>query len=96
MSHLWKFPLQSVGDVFSSFMMAVGAAEKVLQLIRRQPGIVPIADLKPQTFSGALSLENVKFAYPLRPSTPVLNSLSFTIKPGEVSFKSHKIYPTQK
>ena len=74
-----------MAEVFSSLMMAVGAAEKVLQLIKRQPGIVPMADLKPPTFTGTVIVDGVKFAYPLRPNNPVLDNLSFTIKPGEVS-----------
>ena len=76
--------LQSMGEVFSSLMAAVGAADKVLELIRRQPQIVPVANLKPDQFVGTLALEHIVFSYPARPDSTVLSDLSFTMKPGEV------------
>jgi len=73
-----------MGDVFSSLMAAVGAADMVLELISRQPAILPTANLKPPSFAGNLTLDAVMFSYPARPESVVLNNLSFTVKPGEV------------
>ncbi len=74
-----------MGDVFSSLMAAVGAADMVLELIKRQPGITPTANLKPPSLAGNLTLDAVSFSYPARPDSPVLSSLSFSVKPGEAS-----------
>lgn len=73
-----------MGEVFSSLMAAVGAADKVLELIRRQPKILPSSTFKPDRFSGNLALEHIEFAYPARPDSIVLSDLSFSIRPGEV------------
>lgn len=77
--------MQSMGEVFSSLMQAVGAADKVLELIRRQPQILPIASLKADQFVGNLTLDHITFAYPARPDSIVLSDLCFSIKPGEVN-----------
>ena len=82
---LFPFVVQSMGDVFSSLMAAVGAAEKVLELIQKQPTIVPVANLRPAYFAGNLALDDVSFAYPARPNSLVLRGLSFSVRPGEVS-----------
>ena len=79
------FAVQSMGDVFSSLMAAIGAAEKVLELIQRQPAIVPVANLRPSYFAGNLAIDDVSFAYPARPNALVLRGLSFSVRPGEVS-----------
>ena len=73
-----------MGEVFSSLMQAVGAADKVLELIRRQPQILPIANLKADQFVGNLTLDHITFVYPARPDSIVLSDLCFSIRPGEV------------
>lgn len=75
-----------MGDVFSSLIAAVGAADKVVELIKRQPRILPLANLRAPHFVGQLSLENVTFSYPARPDSIVLRDLSFSVSPGQVSF----------
>lgn len=75
---------QSMGEVFSSLTAALGAADKVLELIMREPQILPATHYKPGSFSGNLALERVNFSYPARPDSTVLTDLSFSITPGEV------------
>jgi len=60
-----------MGDVFSALTAAVGAADKVLELIHRKPDIPPEGDLVPAHFEGRIELRNVHFSYPARPSSQV-------------------------
>ncbi|KAG2494082.1 hypothetical protein HYH03_007724 [Edaphochlamys debaryana] len=75
---------QSMGDVFSSLTAAVGAADKVIELMRRQPAIPPSGSLALPRLEGRVELRDVGFAYPARPHARVLDGLSLTAQPGEV------------
>lgn len=50
---------QSLGDVFSSLSAAVGAADKVVEMIKREPQIPPPGSLAPSDFRGRVELQNV-------------------------------------
>eukprot|EP00798_Chlamydomonas_sp_ICE-L_P013698 gene13698-19590_t len=74
----------SIGDVFSYLTAAVGAAEKVIELINRKPKIDPGGHFIPQEgLVGKLELQAVVFTYPSRPSLRVLCGLSLVADPGE-------------
>lgn len=76
--------MQLLGDVFSSLTAAVGAADKVVELMQQRPAIPPHGALQPADFAGRLQLDSVTFSYPARPEAPVLNGLSLNVNPGEV------------
>lgn len=76
--------LQLLGDVFSSLTAAVGAADKVVELMQQRPAIPAHGALRPADFAGRLELDCVTFSYPARPEAPVLNGLSLKVEPGEV------------
>ncbi|CAL5221232.1 g3384 [Coccomyxa viridis] len=76
--------LQALADVFSAFAAALGAADKVIELIQRLPKMPDPGGLKPSSFSGHLELKDVEFSYPSRPDTRVLGGVSLSVKPGEV------------
>ncbi len=82
--------LQALGDVFSAFAAALGAADKVIELIQRLPQMPDPGGLKPGSFSGHLELKDVEFSYPSRPDTRVLSGVSLSVKPGEASTDSWK------
>jgi ATP-binding cassette subfamily B (MDR/TAP) protein 9 len=75
---------QSLGDVFSALSAAVGAADKVVELIHRRPTIPPAGKLTPSQFFGRIEFCDVGFAYPSRPLATILSQLSLTVEPGEV------------
>ena len=77
--------MQLLGDVFSSLTAAVGAADKVVELMQQRPAIPPHGALQPADFAGRLELDSVTFSYPARPEAPVLNGLSLKVDPGEVN-----------
>ena len=60
-----------MGDVFSALTAAVGAADKVLELIHRKPEMLPEGTLVPEKFEGSIEMRDVHFAYPPRPDTQV-------------------------
>ncbi|XP_076804763.1 ABC-type oligopeptide transporter ABCB9-like isoform X2 [Clavelina lepadiformis] len=74
-----------IGEVYTGLMQALGAAEKVFQLIQRKPKIsIDDGCEKPDNAKGHISFKNVSFSYPTRPDQPVLKDVSFEVKPGEV------------
>eukprot|EP00887_Chlorella_sp_A99_P006350 scaffold3.g6350.t1 len=74
----------ALGDVFSALSAAVGAADKVVELMARRPGIPPPGTLAPPQFAGKVALRDVVFAYPARPQLRVLSGLSLEVQPGEI------------
>jgi energy-coupling factor transporter ATP-binding protein EcfA2 len=70
--------------VFSALTAAVGAADKVIELMRREPLLPPAGALAPPALEGRIELRNVRFSYPARPRHEVLKGLSLRVEPGEV------------
>lgn len=79
-----SFCLEEVGDVYTGFMEALGAAQKVFKLIARKPKILNTGALVPADAVGKVEFNNVSFSYPTRSNVPVLNSVSFKVEPGQV------------
>ena len=54
-------------------MQALGAAEKVFELIKRKPKIsTDEGDVTTEYLKGRISFKNVTFSYPMRPNQTVL------------------------
>ncbi len=70
--------------MFSAIAAALGAADKVIELIQRVPKMPEAGSLRPSTFYGRLELQDVSFSYPSRPTSRVLDSISLRVNPGEV------------
>lgn len=75
----------ALAEVAGDVQRAVGAAERLLELLDARPRIH--APTSPHSLPlpprGEITLENVHFTYPSRPSTPALVELSVHIRPGE-------------
>jgi len=70
---------------WKDLMAASMAAQRVFSLmdtIKQSPPAVPT--LEPSAASGLVSFNNVRFAYPTRPGTQVLDGLTFSLEPGRV------------
>eukprot|EP00735_Rhodelphis_limneticus_P010375 TRINITY_DN3110_c0_g1::TRINITY_DN3110_c0_g1_i1::g.3523::m.3523 TRINITY_DN3110_c0_g1::TRINITY_DN3110_c0_g1_i1::g.3523 ORF type:complete len:736 (+),score=195.13,sp/Q9NP78/ABCB9_HUMAN/41.68/0.0,ABC_membrane/PF00664.18/3.5e-57,ABC_tran/PF00005.22/2.4e-29,SMC_N/PF02463.14/1.5e-08,ABC_ATPase/PF09818.4/1.8e+03,ABC_ATPase/PF09818.4/0.0006,AAA_21/PF13304.1/30,AAA_21/PF13304.1/0.37,SbcCD_C/PF13558.1/0.07,DUF258/PF03193.11/0.021,AAA_16/PF13191.1/0.048,Zeta_toxin/PF06414.7/3e+03,Zeta_toxin/PF06414.7/0.22,Z len=74
----------TLGNIFTSLMQAVGAADKVFLLLERKPKMSAPGMFKPQYFRGGLELRNVTFAYPTRQTVQVLQDFNLVVRPGEV------------
>lgn len=69
-----------LASVFGTVMQAVGASERVFELLDAKPR-VPIQGGKPvREGDGLISFQNVSFAYPSRPDAEVLKSVSFEVR----------------
>lgn len=78
------FYMEELGDIYTGLMEAVGASQKVFELIDRKPKIQNTGVVTPSEISGEVKFENVSFAYPTRPDIVVLSDVSFSATRGEV------------
>jgi ATP-binding cassette, subfamily B, bacterial len=78
--------LAQLSEVWGELQAAAGAAERISELLAEVPTIAsPINPVSlPKPVRGEVTFDNVNFAYPSRPETPVLHDISFSAKPGEV------------
>uniref|UniRef100_A0A2K5D214 Transporter 1, ATP binding cassette subfamily B member n=1 Tax=Aotus nancymaae TaxID=37293 RepID=A0A2K5D214_AOTNA len=64
---------------------AVGSSEKIFQYLDRTPRCPPSGLLAPLHLEGLVQFQDVSFAYPNHPDVLVLQGLTFTLCPGEVT-----------
>ncbi|MEO1229044.1 MAG: ABC transporter transmembrane domain-containing protein [Myxococcota bacterium] len=77
------FCLGALTDLWSDFMKASGAAERVFALMDRAPAVPPRGGTQLDGVQGRVSLEGVRFAYPSRPDVEVLGGVDLELAPGE-------------
>ncbi|WP_375669431.1 ABC transporter ATP-binding protein, partial [Bartonella sp. MR168JLCBS] len=72
-------------ELGAELIQALGAAERLAELLQKQPTIlapkVPLPLAQP--VQGAIIFDQVDFTYPSRPKEKILRSLSFSVKAGE-------------
>lgn len=74
-------PARDVGNVFGVFHQAMGAGDRIIELMRVEPEIVDKPDAKPlECPTGSVRFESVSFSY--EDSQEVLQDVSFEIEPG--------------
>jgi ATP-binding cassette, subfamily B, bacterial len=77
--------LGELSQVWGELALASGAAERLFEILAIEPKIEapphPVALPKPAR--GAITFDDVRFVYPGRPTAPVLEGISFQLKPGE-------------
>jgi len=82
---------QSISDVFSGLMQAVGASEKVFEYIDRKPEIaLNDGTLALDRLGGRIEFRNVSFSYPGRPNALVLKVVRVLYAMCFMSFPSQK------
>ena len=77
------FGIGALGSLWQDFQRAIGASERVFELIERAPTVQSGAD-RPAAVRGEVHLDGVTFAYPTRPDIPVLDAVDLHLAPGEV------------
>ncbi|MGZ3328878.1 MAG: ABC transporter transmembrane domain-containing protein, partial [Xanthobacteraceae bacterium] len=77
--------LGQLSEVWGEISQASGAAERLFEILHVQPVIVAPARpaLLPEPPRGEIAFGEVGFAYPGRSETPVLDGVSFRVRPGE-------------
>jgi ATP-binding cassette subfamily B protein len=78
------FSLGALGDLWADFMRAAGAAERVFEIVDREPLMKSEGGETPSEVRGEIAIEHVDFAYPARADVNVLIDLDLRIAPGEV------------
>jgi ATP-binding cassette subfamily B protein len=78
------FSLGAIAELWADFLRALGAAERVFELLDRPPLMPTRGGRTLDVVAGAVELDQVTFRYPTRADTVVLSSLSLSIAPGEV------------
>ncbi|XP_077086066.1 antigen peptide transporter 1 [Siphateles boraxobius] len=86
---LYELQFTSAVEVLMSYWphvkKAVGASEKIFEYVDRKPDVPPDGSLAPPTLNGHVCFRNITFAYPKRPDTDVLKSVSLELKPGQIT-----------
>jgi ATP-binding cassette subfamily B protein len=75
----------AISEVLSDLQRAAGATERLVELLESPSEIVELPDAPGISASEfGLSFTDVYFNYPTRPTETVIDSVSFTTKPGEM------------
>jgi ATP-binding cassette subfamily B protein len=74
-----------LSEVWGEIQQAIGAAERLGEILAVEPEIVSPADPKPmpEPARGEIRFDGVSFFYPTRPEVQVLRNLSFSVRSGE-------------
>jgi subfamily B ATP-binding cassette protein MsbA len=76
-------PIAAFSGLYSQFQAALGATERLFELLDLQPELADALHAYPlPTIIGQVSFENVSFEYDA--SLPVLHDVSLEVKPGQV------------
>ncbi|WP_437289887.1 ABC transporter ATP-binding protein [Sorangium sp. So ce406] len=78
------FALGGLSDLWADFMKATGAAERIFDLLDREPAMADAGGVQPHAVQGSLDLQRVRFSYPTRRDVPVLKGIDLSVRPGEV------------
>lgn len=70
-------------DLWTDFSKAVGAAERIFELLDRAPAMSGGGD-RIDHVEGRIGFDDVSFVYPTRPDALILAGLSLDIAPGEI------------
>ena len=77
------FAIAALGELWQDFMRAVGASERIFELMDRVPAVQG-GTRRLDPVVGAVRFEGVQFAYPTRPEHAVLRGLDLELAPGKV------------
>jgi len=73
----------TLAERWGELMRAMGAAERVFELLDRAPAATVSSGRTPERAEGRLTLRDVHFSYPTRPDAPVLRGINLEVAPGE-------------
>ena len=71
-----------LGDMYSQIQRAIGASERVLEIIDEQPEQKDLSN-RTEKLNGQIEFSNVGFAYPTRKELNVLSDINFKIEQGQ-------------
>ncbi|XP_012928394.2 antigen peptide transporter 1 isoform X4 [Heterocephalus glaber] len=83
--HQFVSAIEVLLHCYPGVQKAVGSSEKIFEYLERTPQCPPSGLLTPLSMDGCVQFQDVSFAYPNNPSVLVLQGLTFTVRPGEVT-----------
>ncbi len=77
--------LGALSEVWGELSQAAGAAERLTELLAEQPHVAEATNPIPLPVParGEVVFSDISFAYPVRPGQSAIQSLDFTVQPGE-------------
>eukprot|EP00842_Homolaphlyctis_polyrhiza_P003877 jgi/Hompol1/4490/HPOL_000552-RA len=73
-----------LSGLYGEFMQAVGASQRVFELLERVPAIPISGGASIRNFRGKIEFRDVHFAYQSRKDQPVLKGITLTLEPGSI------------
>lgn len=73
----------SLGDFYTQILRAVGASERIMELLERPTEVTIDEKLPALSIEGNIQFQNVEFSYPSRPELTILNQVNLNICAGE-------------
>jgi ABC-type multidrug transport system fused ATPase/permease subunit len=74
--------IAGLGDIYTQLQRAIGASERLLEILGERDEEESGKE-SPLAFHGAITFEDVSYAYPTRKDFLVLKNLNFSVLPGE-------------
>ncbi len=75
--------IASLGNLYTTIAGALGATERVKEILERDTELVPSESYPDLNLKGNIDMYNVHFSYPSRADVPVLRGIDMHIKSGE-------------
>ena len=75
--------IASLGNLYTTIAGALGATERVKEILERDTEVDAKPDSPPLTLKGDVTFQNVHFNYPSRPDMDVLQGINLDIKAGQ-------------
>lgn len=75
--------IAGLGNFYSQLLGALGATERVREILKEGGELDDIDPNAIATLSGNIEFKNVEFSYPTRPDIPVLKKLNLSIRSGQ-------------
>jgi ATP-binding cassette subfamily B protein len=77
--------LGELSQVWGEITQSAGAAERLFEIMAQRPSVLapPQPQPLPSPPRGEVAFADVSFRYPTRQEAPVLNAVSFSVRPGE-------------
>lgn len=78
------FSVGSLGSLWGDFMSAVGAGNRIFEIMDRKSEMDNHVGIKPATLSGAVEFKDVNFSYPARAELAVLEKFNLRLEPNQL------------
>ncbi|MBP6056143.1 MAG: ATP-binding cassette domain-containing protein [Cytophagaceae bacterium] len=73
-----------LGDIYAQLQKTIGSSDRILEILEDPSEIDLVSQESPKAIEfGKITIDNVHFSYPSRPSVEILKGISIDIEPGQ-------------